>query len=88
MHHQVQLTYRTVGGQSFSFCVTFPTECGLDCDDCRIDVGEDNLVLVLAKSEESSDKEWEGFNVSLKSAQLEVSLPSPPAPPTHTHTPP
>ena len=42
-----------------------------------MDLSEDNIVLVLAKDEESSNKEWENFKVGLKSAQPTVS-PLPP----------
>ena len=72
LHVQVQLTYSTTGGQKYSFSVSFPPRYSLDGDDCRVDISDENIVLVLAKNEESSDKEWDDFNVGLKSAQSKV----------------
>ena len=70
---QVQLTYSTNSGQNYSFFVGFPSGCGLDCDDCSVDVSEENVVLVLVKSEESSGATWKGFTVGLNAAQSTVS---------------
>ena len=70
---QVQLTYSTSSGQNYSFFVGFPSGCGLDCDDCGVDISEDNLVLTLVKSEESCGKAWKKFTVGLNAAQSTVS---------------
>ncbi len=71
---QVQLTYSTNSGQNYSFFVGFPSGCGLDCDDCSVDVSEENIVLVLVKSEESGGTAvWKNFTVGLNAAQSTVS---------------
>ena len=70
---QVQVTYSTNSGQNYSFFVGFPSGCGLDCDDCSVDVSEENVVLVLVKSEESSEATWKSFTVGLNAAQSTVS---------------
>ena len=71
---QVQLTYSTTSGQNYAFSVNFPTWCGLDCDDCSVDITDENIVVVLAKNDESSGKEWQDFTVGFKGAQPSVSF--------------
>ena len=38
-----------------------------------MDVSDENMVMVLAKDDDSSDKEWKDFTLGLKGAQPSVS---------------
>lgn len=48
--------------QSYSFYVKFqvPEDCSLKPDECKIDIGDDNIVIVIVKS---NDKEFQRFDV-------------------------
>lgn len=77
---QVQLTYGTDKGENYSFYVSFPEGCGLDVDDCSVDVSEDNIVLLLKKDTPESDEtsaphQWDKFSVGLNASQTSVSPP-------------
>ena len=72
----MQLTYSTSGGEKFSFHVAFPEPCTLDVDDCSVDMGEENIVLLLRKDLPEGDdvavKLWERFSVGLNASQTTV----------------
>lgn len=80
---QVQLTYSTEDGGKYSFYACFPQDsCGLDVDDCTVDISDENIVLLLKKElpEATSDAVsvcetvWEKFSVGLNAGQTTVSV--------------
>lgn len=72
---QVQLTYSTDKGEKYSFHISFPEGCGLDVDDCSVDISEDNVVLLLKKDmpETGDDHQWKNFFAGLNSSRTTVS---------------
>ena len=57
--------------QSYSFYVKFqvPEDCSLKPDECKIDIGDDNIVIVIVKS---NDKEFQRFDVGSGPYHTEV----------------
>ena len=71
---QIQLTFSTaasVGGRFYSLYLKFPEECVLCVEECKVEVGVENVVVLGRKAEERRVT-WERFEVGSTSTQTTV----------------
>jgi len=68
------VTFKTASsaGQGYSLFLRFPEGCSLCVDECRVDVGMENIVVVGRKAEEGRGL-WERFEVGSSATQTRVS---------------
>ena len=74
-HTCCHLRFSSVGSGCFpveySFYITFPDQCKVEKDLCRVEVSHVNAVLVLVKQDESLGL-WDSFCAGLDAKQIEV----------------